>query len=97
FPYTTLFRSVAVPMVPQGGFFWDGRADSLQRQAYLPLLNPVEMANSDIPGIARKLAQSRYRRTFVQLFGAGVLDDPQQLVSEAMFAIGRFEIEDASF
>ena len=87
----------AVQMVPQGGFFWDGRADSLQRQAYLPLLNPVEMANSDIAGIARKLARSRYRRTFVQLFGAGVLDDPRQLVSEAMFAIGRFEIEDSSF
>ena len=87
----------AVPMVPQGGLFWDGRADSLQRQAYLPLLNPVEMANSSVDEVAGKLARSRYRKSFAQLFGPGVLDDPQQLVSEAMFAIGRFELEDPSF
>lgn len=84
-------------MVPQGGLFWDGRADSLQRQAYIPMLNPVEMANTSIADVARKLAQSRYRQSFLQLFGPGILNDPQQLVSEAMFAIGRFEIEDISF
>lgn len=84
-------------MVPQGGLFWDGRADSLQRQAYLPLLNPVEMANRSTAAVAAKLAHSRYRQDFAQLFGAGIVDDPQQLVDEAMFAIGRFEIEDPSF
>lgn len=86
-----------VPMVPQGGLFWDGRADSLQRQAYIPMLNPVEMANASIADVARKLAHSRYRTQFAQLFGPAILDDPQQLVSEAMFAIGRFQVEDASF
>lgn len=87
----------ATAMVAQGGLFWDGRADSLQRQAYLPLLNPVEMANKNIEEVAHKLAKSRYRHAFVQLFGPGILQDPQQMVSEAMFAIGRFEIEDPSF
>lgn len=87
----------APAMVPQGGLFWDGRADSLQRQAYLPLLNPVEMANRSTAAVAAKLAHSRYRRNFVQLFGTGIVHDPQQLVDEAMFAIGRFEIEDPSF
>lgn len=87
----------APAMVPQGGLFWDGRADSLQRQAYLPLLNPVEMANPDTGAVATKLARSRYRQTFVQLFGPGIVDNSQQLVDEAMFAIGRFEIEDPSF
>lgn len=87
----------APAMVPQGGLFWDGRADSLQRQAYLPLLNPVEMANASTDAVAGKLAHSRYRQAFVQLFGPGIVDDPQQLVDEAMFAIGRFEIEDPSF
>ncbi|BFI97293.1 MAG: cytochrome c peroxidase [Rhodanobacter sp.] len=87
----------APAMVPQGGLFWDGRADSLQRQAYLPLLNPVEMANAGTDAVAGKLAHSRYRQAFVQLFGPGIVDDPQQLVDEAMFAIGRFEIEDPSF
>jgi cytochrome c peroxidase len=84
-------------MVGQGGLFWDGRADSLQRQAILPMLNPVEMANPSIAAVADKLARSRHRQAFVQLFGAGVVDDPQQLVDEAMFAIGRFELEDPSF
>jgi len=87
----------AVPMVPQGGLFWDGRADSLQRQAYIPMLNPVEMANTSIAEVARKLAHSRYRAQFAQLFGPAIFNDPRQLVSEAMFAIGRFQVEDASF
>ncbi|WP_426661518.1 cytochrome-c peroxidase [Rhodanobacter aciditrophus] len=87
----------APAMVPQGGLFWDGRADSLQRQAYLPLLNPVEMANRSTAAVAAKLVHSRYRASFVRLFGTGIVDDPQQLVDEAMFAIGRFEIEDPSF
>lgn len=87
----------APAMVAQGGLFWDGRADSLQRQAYLPILNPVEMGNASIAAVADKLVHSRYRASFVQLFGPGIVNDPEQLVSEAMFAIGRFEIEDASF
>ncbi|WP_343162688.1 cytochrome c peroxidase [Oleiagrimonas sp. C23AA] len=86
----------AVPMVPQGGLFWDGRADSLQRQAYIPMLNPVEMANPSIQAIARKLQRSRYLKQFALLFGPGVAHDPEQLVSEAMFAIGRYQIEDSS-
>lgn len=87
----------AIAMVPQGGLFWDGRADSLQRQAYLPMLNPVEMANASVADVARKLVRSRYRQSFAQLFGPAILSDPDPLVSEAMFAIGRYEIEDPSF
>jgi cytochrome c peroxidase len=86
-----------VPIVPQGGLFWDGRAASLQRQALIPMLNPVEMANPSIASVARKLVHSRYRKTFTLLFGRGIVHDPNQLVSEAMFAIGRFQIEDSSF
>ena len=88
---------VTVAMVPQGGLFWDGRADSLQRQAIIPMLNPVEMANTSIDEVARKLATSKYRQSFAQLFGPGILRDPPQLIDEAMFAIGRFEMEDSSF
>jgi cytochrome c peroxidase len=85
------------PMVPMGGLFWDGRAASLQRQALVPMLNPVEMANSSITQVATKLANSAYREQFRQLFGQDILTQPDQLVSEAMFAISRFETEDASF
>ncbi|MEP7187011.1 MAG: cytochrome c peroxidase [Rhodanobacter sp.] len=86
-----------VPMVPMGGLFWDGRADSFQRQALVPMLNPVEMANTSIAEVAVKLRASSYREQFQQLFGQDILKQPDPLVSEAMFAISRFETEDASF
>ncbi|MDE2225445.1 MAG: cytochrome-c peroxidase, partial [Xanthomonadaceae bacterium] len=70
----------AAPMVPQGGLFWDGRADSLQRQAYMPLLDPVEMANPSLASVARKLVRGRYRKQFGLLFGSGIFNDPRQLV-----------------
>src|SRR6202011_4935851 len=33
----------AANIVPQGGMFWDGRVDTLQMQAAVPLLDPREM------------------------------------------------------
>jgi cytochrome c peroxidase len=87
----------APQMVPQGGFFWDGRADTLQQQASGPMLNPVEMANKDLGEVAQKLEKSPYRNMFIQLFGPNIFKDPRLVVSEAMFAIGRYQFEDNSF
>ncbi len=84
-------------MVPQGGLFWDGRVDTLQAQALGPLLNPTEMANPSVGAIAAKLENGAYRNTFAQLFGAGIFDHPNMLVSEAMFAVARYQFEDSSF
>jgi cytochrome c peroxidase len=87
----------AANLVPQGGLFWDGRVDTLQEQALQPLLNPVEMANPNAGAVAAKLRQRPYAPMFVELFGASILDQPAQLVSEAMFAVARYQIEDPSF
>lgn len=87
----------APAMVPQGGLFWDGRADSLQLQAIGPMLNPVEMANSSIDSIAAKLRKSKYADAIGQFFGASVINNNNLLVSEVMFAIARYEFEDQSF
>jgi cytochrome c peroxidase len=87
----------SAPLVPMGGLFWDGRAASFQRQALVPMLNPVEMANTSIEQVATKLAASPYHAQFQQLFGEDILGQPDRLVSEAMFAISRFETEDVSF
>lgn len=84
-------------MVPQGGLFWDGRADSLQRQAFFPALDPAEMANSSTATLASALIRPAYRRQFTQLFGPTIVNDPDRLVSEAMFALARYQIEDPSF
>ncbi|WP_042267197.1 cytochrome-c peroxidase [Paraburkholderia heleia] len=87
----------APAMVPQGGLFWDGRADSLQRQALGPMLNPVEMANGSVDEVSAKLEKSRYAQTLKQLFGPNLFNNHELAVSEAMFAIGRYEFEDKSF
>lgn len=87
----------APELVPQGGLFWDGRADTLQQQAYGPLLNPVEMANASEQEVAEKFTHSAYRDVFAQLFGPGVFNDPRLLLSEAMFAVARYQVEDPSF
>ena len=87
----------APQMVPQGGLFWDGRVDTLQQQAFGPLLNPVEMANTSIDTVAQKLANAPYSKQFTQLFGPRIFDDKQLTVSEAMFAIARYQVEDPSF
>jgi cytochrome c peroxidase len=84
-------------LVPQGGLFWDGRVDTLQEQAMGPLLNPVEMANPSAAAVAEKLRRRPYASLFAQLFGPAILDQPAQLVSEAMFAVARYQIETPAF
>jgi cytochrome c peroxidase len=87
----------AANIVPQGGMFWDGRADTLQIQAMGPLLNPLEMDGGSIQIVAAKLQAAPYANRFAQLFGAQIFAAPGMLVSEAMFAVARYQIEDPSF
>lgn len=87
----------APAMVPQGGLFWDGRASTLQDQAIGPMLNPVEMANANAADVAHKLLATKYLSQFQALFGKQIVNRPELLVDEAMFAVGRYEFEDSSF
>ncbi|MGY4177376.1 cytochrome c peroxidase [Bradyrhizobium sp. USDA 4518] len=87
----------AVNIVPQGGLFWDGRADTLQDQAIFPLLDPNEMDGGSIEIVAQKLRQASYAPRFAELFGAGVFDNTRLLVAEAMFAVARYQVEEPSF
>ncbi len=84
-------------MVPQGGLFWDGRADTFQDQAIMPLLDPREMDGGDAATVVAKLHQASYTKLFAELFGPGVFDNPRLLIAEAMFAVGRYQIEEPSF
>ena len=90
-------QAAAGNLVPQGGIFWDGRANTLQQQASGPLFNPAEMAASTPAAVAAKLAQAKYAEDFRQLFGPNIFRDPGQAVAEALFAIARYQIEDPSF
>lgn len=58
-----------------GGFFWDGRADTIASLVREPLLNPNEMNNRDLRQIADKVKHSSYAadlaREFDDVFASG--------------------------
>ena len=87
----------AANLVPLGGLFWDGRADTLQAQALFPLLSPLEMDGGSIETVAARLRRTPYARSFIQLFGTAVFESPRITVAEALFAVARYQIEDPSF
>lgn len=87
----------AKALVPQGGLFWDGRADTLQQQALVPMLNPLEMDGGSVEAVATKLRRAPYAQDFVALFGPTILDKPDLLVAEAQFAVARYQIEEPAF
>jgi cytochrome c peroxidase len=87
----------AANIVPQGGLFWDGRASTLQNQASVPLLDPREMDGGSLDIVAEKLLKAPYVKGFTQLFGENILKNKSLLIAEAMFAVGRYQIEERSF
>jgi cytochrome c peroxidase len=89
--------AAAANLVPQGGLFWDGRADTLQDQAMGPLLSRFEMDGGSIARVAGKLRAAPYAAHFVQLFGTAIFASPRMTVAEALFAVARYQIEDQSF
>ncbi|GEM16463.1 di-heme cytochrome c peroxidase [Gluconobacter oxydans NBRC 3293] len=88
--------SSAAHIVPQGGFFWDGRADTFQQQAGGPLFDPDEMASTP-ERVTARLNTAPYRAALLALAGARGEKDPAFLREEALFAIGRYELEDRHF
>jgi cytochrome c peroxidase len=87
----------AANIVPQGGLFWDGRANTLQDQALGPLLSPLEMDGGNVRTVAAKLRRAPYAARMVTLFGVSVFARPRNSVTEAMFAVARYQIEEPGF
>jgi cytochrome c peroxidase len=53
--------------------FWDGRVDTLEQQAALPITNPFEMGSSSIADAVSRIAGDKdYQAQFIQAFGRGV-------------------------
>jgi cytochrome c peroxidase len=82
---------------PTGGFFWDGRAQSLADQAGRPFLNPREMANADKAEVVAKLARASYADEFRAVFGADVFQDADGAFQRMTLALQQFELEDPAF
>lgn len=67
-------------------FMWDGKELSIERQAFSPVRNPIEM-HSDWKNVAKKLQEhTEYPTLFKQAFGASKIDS--SLVTKA---IAQFE------
>ena len=82
---------------PTGGFFWDGRAASLQAQAGGPFLNPVEMANKTVSEVVGRLAQASYASAFKAAFGENILNNPESAFERMTWALQKYQLEDKSF
>ena len=77
-----------------GGFFWDGRAASLQAQAMQPFLNPLEMANPDAASVVQKLSRSTYAARFTALNGAAIWQQPELAFAAMAEALAAYQKED---
>jgi cytochrome c peroxidase len=55
-----------------GGFFWDGRTDSIADLVRQPLFNPDEMNGGDSQRLATKIASAPYAAAFRSAFGASI-------------------------
>jgi len=67
-------------------FFWDGRARSLEDQAFGPVVNPIEMNNTWPNAVASLQGTNTYPNLFLEAFGTSTIDSV--LVSKA---IAQFE------
>ncbi len=93
---------------PGGGLMWDGRADTLDAQPLIPLLDRREMANRDVRKLAARLRASP-EASRLQALACTHGDHErlpanpeqsatdEQLAALAARALARFELEDPSF
>jgi cytochrome c peroxidase len=74
-----------------GGLFWDGRANTLEAQAAMPMLNPLEMNNLDRAAIVAAVRDAAYAPAFRGVFGADALDDVDRAFTHVTEAVAAYE------
>lgn len=52
-----------------GGLFWDGRVNTLEQQAALPFVNPLEMGNKDNQMVVDKARKAAWYPEMIRLYG----------------------------
>jgi cytochrome c peroxidase len=75
-----------------GGFFLDGRANSLEAQAKQPFLNKLEMNNTDVAMVISKLQQASYFSLYTKVYGD--VGDVNDAFTNIATAIAAFEQSD---
>jgi cytochrome c peroxidase len=56
------------------GLFWDGRANSIEYQAFDPVTNPIEMHDTWPNAVSKIQSDAQYQIIFEQVFGPGDID-----------------------
>lgn len=74
-----------------GGLFWDGRAHTLEEQAALPLLNPLEMNNPSKEHVVGKVRRGAYARAFRDIYGPEALADVEVAYANVTRAMAAFQ------
>jgi len=82
---------------PTGGFFWDGRATSLQSQASQPFLAANEMANKSVVDVIDKLSRATYADEFKRAFGDDIFTRPDEAMARLTLAVQMYQQEDTDF
>ena len=84
-------------IVPRGGLQWDGRAKTIQSQAFEALLSPNEMNNGSVAAVLDRIKRAPYAEDLKQLFGPTLFEQPALALDEALFALARYQLEEPSF
>lgn len=82
---------------PTGGFFWDGRATTLQDQAGRPFLTSHEMANASVTDVVDKLSRAAYAERFKTVFGQDIFTRTDDAFARMTLALQQFQREDLVF
>src|SRR5262245_3924408 len=82
---------------PTGGLTWDGRSVSPREQARLPLLSPLEMANTSIEQVVTAVARSAYAPEFRRVFGDEIFSSPEAAFAAITHCIEVFQQDPAEF
>lgn len=78
-------------LVPIGGLFWDGRADSLAAQAQGPLLGSREMNNPSKRAVAEKVRDGAYSSLASRALGADLFVNLGEAFDKLTQAVAAYE------
>ncbi|KVN29186.1 cytochrome-c peroxidase [Burkholderia pyrrocinia] len=81
---------------PTGGLTWDGRVDTRDAQARMPLTSPFEMSSSPAK-VARAVRAAPYADAFRKAFGEKVLADDKATFDAVLRALDAFQQQPALF
>ena len=72
-----------------GGYFWDGRVNTLEEQAQKPFMNPLEMNNPSVSILMNKVRNANYYSLYKSIYGN--VSDDNTAFSNVADAIAAYE------